>query len=209
MVVIALLEAGADPSPATTTTTGVQPIHLAAESGECAEVIRAHSRSMERTSTRREVSWGHTPLIFAANGNRVRSRSKPSLDLGADPEVRARRRSTSTRRAAVDAPSAAAARGGARSSSASQEADASEDWAPSPEQVRGRGPGRLAASRKRGILPEDEASPGSPGTVGGWGGLNPLLHAARGVATPRRRWRSWTEERTSTPAVMGMVPRLS
>ena len=67
-MVNALLEAGADVDPATT-TTGVQPIHLGAESAN-AEVIRTLVQHGADVNAR-ERSWGHTPLVFAASQNRT------------------------------------------------------------------------------------------------------------------------------------------
>ena len=155
-VVTTLLEAGANPN-ASTTTTGVQPIHLASESGD-AEVIRTLVRHGADVDAR-EASWGHTPLIFAASRNRSEA-VRALLELGADPEIRALVVDVD-RRAAVDA-LAQERLEEVLAQFRSQEAEASEDWTPSPEQVRAA----VRASRRvqeEGVLPEEGDSKVGPG----------------------------------------------
>ena len=170
-VVAALLEAGANPGPATT-TTGVQPMHLAAESGN-SDVIRTlaeHGADVDA----REESWGHTPLVFAASQNRTGA-IRTLMDLGADPEIRAKVIDVDLQ-SAVDA-AAQARLEEVLAQFRAQEAEESEDWTPSPEQVQAA----VRAARRvqeEGVVPEGGPE-GRPGTVGGWGGLNALLHAAR------------------------------
>lgn len=171
-VVAALLEAGANPRPATT-TTGAQPIHLAAESGN-PDVIRTLAQHGADVDAREE-SWGHTPLVFAASQNRVEA-IRALLDLGADPEIHAKVIDVDVQ-AAVDAMAQQRLEEVLEQFRA-QEADESEEWTPSPEQVQAA----VRAARRvqeAGVLPEYEEAQGRAGAVGGWGGLNPLLHAAR------------------------------
>ena len=170
-VVKVLLEAGSDVDPATT-TTGVQPIHLGAESGN-PEVIRTlvqHGADVDA----REKSWGHTPLIFAASQNRTEA-IRTLMDLGADPSIHSWTVDVD-RRAEVDA-AATERLEEVLQQFRDQEVDKGEDWTPSPEQVQAAV--RAARRVQRADVVEEKDGEEEPGTVGGWGGLNPLLHAAR------------------------------
>ena len=172
LVVAALLEAGSNVDPATT-TLGVQPIHLGAESGN-PEVIRTlvqHGADVDA----REESWGHTPLIFAASQNRTEA-IRALMELGADPSIHSWTVDVD-RRSEVD--------GAARErleevlqQFRAQEAGEAEDWTPSPEQVQAavRAARRVQAAD---AVEEEDGEERTPGAVGGWGGLNPLLHAVR------------------------------
>lgn len=173
-VVEALLEAGSPVDP-TTTTTGVQPIHLAAESG-AVEVVRTlvnHGAAVDA----RERTWGHTPLVFAASQNRADA-IRALLALGADPSIRSWSVDVDAR-AEVD--QAAKARlEEVLQEFRSQEASEQEDWSPSPEQVEAAIRAARRVQRMGPVEEEDEAEDEkTEGDVGGWGGLTPLLQAAR------------------------------
>ena len=171
LVVKALLEAGSDVDPATN-TTGVQPIHLGAESGD-AEVIRTLVQYGADVDAR-ERSWGHTPLIFAASQNRVEA-IRTLIGFGADPSIHSWSVDVD-RRAEVDA-AATERLQEVLQQFRDQEVDEEEDWTPSPEQVQAAV--RAARRVQRADVVEEKDVGEEPGTVGGWGGLNPLLHAAR------------------------------
>lgn len=172
-IVRALLEAGSRVNLATT-TTGVQAIHLGAESG-ASEVIRAlidHGADVDA----RERSWGHTPLIFAASQNRKEA-IQVLVSLGADLSLHSWTVDVDQREE-VDA-LAAERLAEVLQQFRSQEVDEEVDWTPSPEQVQAA----VRAARRvqrAGILQDEEIEDEKKaGAVGGWGGLNPLLHAAR------------------------------
>lgn len=172
LVVEALLEAGGDVDPATT-TTGVQPIHLGAESGN-AEVIRILVQHGADVNAR-ERSWGHTALVFAASQNRTEA-IRALMELGADPSIHSFPVDID-RRTVVDG-AAKARLEEVLQQFREQEADTDEDWSASPEQVQAA----VRAARRVQIADEVEKEDGvekTPGAVGGWGGLNPLLHAVR------------------------------
>ena len=172
LVVEALLEAGSAVDPATT-TTGIQPIHLGAESGN-PDVIRTLVRHGADVDAR-EKSWGHTPLVFAASQNRTDA-ILALLELGADPSLHSWSVDID-RRAEVDGAAKERLEEVLRQFR-EQEADQDEDWTPSPVQVQAA----VRAARRVQRADEVEEQDGeekTPGAVGGWGGLNPLLHAVR------------------------------
>jgi len=82
----ALIAAGADPM-ARTSNSGATPLHLAAASGD-ARTLRALIVAGADIDAR-ESAWGQTPLIFAAAANRVDA-VRILLDAGADPALHAR-----------------------------------------------------------------------------------------------------------------------
>ncbi len=176
----ALLEAGSDPTAATT-NSGAQPIHLASASGNPHAVRLLLQHGADPNA--REGSWDQTPLVFAAANNRPLA-IEALLEGGADPSVTTR---------AVDV------RGRARVDQKAnekldevleefrQEAGGGGDWEPSPEQVRTAIEAAREIQRNMDpaeLLAEEEAEEGSgppsyAELVGSWGGLTPLLHAAR------------------------------
>jgi ankyrin repeat protein len=168
-VVRVLLEAGVD-ARAATTTTGVQPIHLAAESGDPAVIrlIAGYGADVDA----REGSEGHTPLSFAAGQNRTEA-IRALMALGADPSLQSWTVDVDFR-SQVDG-EAKARLDEVLQQFRSQEAEEAEDWTPGPEQVQAAI--RAARRVQRAGPAEDVEVP--RGTVGGWGGLTPLLQAAR------------------------------
>lgn len=170
-VVKALLDAGSDVDAATT-TTGVQPIHLAAESGS-PEVIRILLASGADVNAREE-SWGYTPLVFAASQNRADA-IRTLLQLGADPSIHSHTVDVA-QRAAVDR-AAKKRLEEVLQRFREHEAEQGQDWTPSPEQVEAAV--RAARMVQQNGVVEQESGQAGGNDVGGWGGLNPLLHAVR------------------------------
>ena len=173
-VVALLLEAGADPE-ARSTTSGVTALHLAAEAGD-AEMIRmlaAHGADVDAP----DLGWAQTPLFYAANLNRVeaiRALAELGADVGATSLVR-----DVAHRAAVDN---AARQKMNEVLEGFRPASETTTWRPTPSQVRSA----VEAARevqRRDVLPEpedgEEKAEPREHPVGGWGGLTPLLHAAR------------------------------
>ena len=172
-VVEALLGAGAEVA-APTTTTGVQPIHLGAQSGS-AEVVRLLVRKGADVNAREE-SWGHTPLTFAASQNRTEA-IHALLALGADPSIHSRSVDIDRRQEVDGAANERLAE--VLQQFRAQEADETEDWSPSPEQVQAAVRAARRVQSGGPVNREDDEPDGPRGDVGGWGGLNALLHAVR------------------------------
>lgn len=174
-VALLLLAAGADPN-ARATTTGATPLHLAAESGD-AEMIRALVVDGADVDVR-DGAWGQTPLFYAANLNRVEA-LRALIELGADVGATSHSWDVANR-SAID--SAARERLNSVLAMLRPESEASSTWRPSPSQVRAAVESAREVQRA-GVLPEEEEQEGAEEQrehpVGGWGGLTPLLHAAR------------------------------
>ncbi|MCY4647264.1 MAG: ankyrin repeat domain-containing protein [Gammaproteobacteria bacterium] len=194
-VVEALLAAGAEVH-AKTTNSGVTPLHLAAESGS-SEAIRVLADAGADLNAR-EREWKQTPLIFAAARNRARA-IRTLLDLGADVALAESVIEDVDRRATVDI----AAQHRLYEVLAQfrpdwLENDPREDpWGPVDEgepptpgqvavaieaarEVQRRGEVLILDGEVQGISPiSTNPPPGQPALVGRWGGLTPLLHAAR------------------------------
>lgn len=194
-VVAALLRAGANVS-AVTTNSGVTPLHLAAESGnpDVIDLLIARGADVDA----REREWGQTPLIFAAAHNRADA-IHLLVRAGADPSLRERVIEDVARRAAVDI----AAQHRLYEVLAQFRPDwinndmFSDSWGPTD---RGQPPTatqlEVAIRAAREVQQRDEVivkngevqgvppiatqfDPAEPAEVGKWGGLTPLLHAAR------------------------------
>ena len=198
-MVDALIEAGSNVH-AVTTNSGVTPLHLAAESGS-ADAIRAlvdHGGDVNA----REGSWGQTPLIFAASHNRPEA-IRTLLALGADPSLAERVIEDVARHAAVDV----AAQHRLYEVLAQFRPDwldnelLSDPWGPvdvgerpTPSQIEVAIQAAREVQRKGEVIMIDgevqgipaistQPPPGQPALVGKWGGLTPLLHAARAGQT--------------------------
>ena len=194
-VVEALLAAGADVH-AKTTNSGVTALHLAAESGS-ADAVRLLAGAGADLDAR-EREWRQTPLIFAAARNRARA-IRTLLELGADLSLSETVIEDVDRRAAVDV----AAQHRLYEVLAQfrpdwLENDPREDpWGPVDEgerptprqvavaieaarEVQRGGDVLILDGEVQGISPiSTNPPPGQPALVGKWGGLTPLLHAAR------------------------------
>ena len=194
-VVRALLGAGANPRAATT-NTGVTALHLAAESGSPEAVRVLVDRGADVNA--REDAWRQTPLIFAAARNRPEA-IRTLLDLGADASLAEFVVEDVDRRAAVDV----AAQHRLYEVLAQFRPDwlkndpREDPWGPVDEgerptpgqvavaieaarEVQRRGDVLILDGEVQGISPiSTNPPPGQPALVGRWGGLTPLLHAAR------------------------------
>jgi len=204
-VVLALLRAKANPN-ATTTNSGVTPLHLAAVAGK-ADVVAALLRSGADVNAK-EASWGQTPLIFAASRGQVEA-IRVLLEAGADPAAASRAANVVEMEKADEAANKRIAEildgfkkqekgGGDWTPTPSQVQVAIEasrhlqrNW---PERDgTGDGPAEAEAPAEDAPTPSKSASdkkakdskardenPASYGQlVESWGGLTPLLHAAR------------------------------
>ncbi len=194
-VVEALLAAGADVHAATT-NSGATPLHLAAESGN-PDAIRVLVGGGADVNGR-EGAWAQTPLIFAAAKNRPEA-IRALLELGADASLGERVIEDVERLAAVDI----AAQHRLYDVLAQFRPDwldndpLTDPWGPVDEGERPT-PGQVAVAieaarevqRKGEVLIIDgkvqgiaaistNSDPRQPALVGKWGGLTPLLHAAR------------------------------
>lgn len=194
-VVQALLAAGSDVH-AVTTNSGVTPLHLAAESGGVG-AIRALADYGGNVNAR-EGSWGQTPLIFAAAHNRPEA-IRTLLELGADASLAERVVEDVARRAAVDI----AAQHRLYDVLSQFRPDwldndqTADPWGPvdvgerpTPSQIEVAIQAAREVQRKGEVMMIDgevqgipaistQPPPGQPALVGKWGGLTPLLHAAR------------------------------
>ncbi len=194
-VVEALLAAGADVH-ARTTNSGVTALHLAAESGS-SEAIRLLAGAGADLNAR-EREWKQTPLIFAAARNRAQA-IRSLVELGADISLSEAVVEDVDRRAAVDV----AAQHRLYEVLAQFRPDWLENdpradpWGPVDEgerptpgqvavaieaarEVQRRGDVLILDGEVQGISPiSTNPPPGQPALVGKWGGLTPLLHAAR------------------------------
>ncbi len=184
-VVAAVLERGADPN-ARATTTGASPLHLAAEAGDVESIRLLVAKGADVDG--RDDHWGHTPLFYAVNLNRVDAISA-LVAAGADVGATARVINVSEQ-AAVD--ELAQDRLHETLDGFRRALNVEGTWRPTAEQaqaaieiarsVQAKGVAALEASaaaeadKEEGerTTPEIEEHP-----VGAWGGLTPLIHAAR------------------------------
>lgn len=184
-VVAAVLERGADPN-ARATTTGASPLHLAAEAGDVESIRLLVAKGADVDG--RDDHWGHTPLFYAANRNRVEAISA-LVATGADVGATARVIDVSER-AAVD--ELAQDRLHETLDGFRRALNVEGTWRPTAEQtqaaieiarsVQAQGVVALEAAaaaeadkeESERTTPEIEEHP-----VGAWGGLTPLIHAAR------------------------------
>ncbi len=201
-VVLALLRAKANPN-ATTTNSGVTPLHLAAVAGE-ADVVAALLRSGADANAK-EASWGQTPLIFAASRGQVEAIGL-LLEAGADPAAASRAENVVEME---KADKAANKRIAEILDGFKKQEKGGNDWTPTPGQVQvaieasrhvqrnwperdGTGdgqeapaedaptPSKSASAKKTKDSKDRDENPASYGElVESWGGLTPLLHAAR------------------------------
>ena len=194
-MVDALLEAGSNVH-AVTTNTGVTPLHLAAESGS-ADAIRALvDRGGDVNAA--ESAWGQTPLIFAAAHDRPEA-IRTLVELGADASLAERVIEDVARHAAVDI--------AAQYRLYEVLLEFRPGWVdndllvdpwgpvdvgerPTPSQIEVAIQAAREVQRKGEVIMTDgevqgipaistQPTPGQPALVGKWGGLTPLLHAAR------------------------------
>ena len=192
----ALLEAGSDVH-AVTTNSGVTPLHLAAESGgaDAIRVLLGHGGDVNAG----EGAWDQTPLIFAAAHNRPEA-IRTLLELGADASVAERVIEDVARHAAVDI--------AAQYRLYEVLLEFRPGWVdndllvdpwgpvdvgerPTPGQIEVAIQAAREVQRKGEVILTDDGEvqgipvistmppPGGPALVGKWGGLTPLLHAAR------------------------------
>jgi len=175
-VVRALLDKGADPM-AQTRSGGATALHLAAGAGNAEGVALLLDQGVDPNIV--EGEWGQTPLIFAAAAGRTEV-VRLLLGRGADPSRSTEVRDVRTL-AAVQTQSQRKWQEVLREFREAEGA-AERTWQPSPDQLE------AAAQAARDVLraPEavqledvEEGSTNQDALVGGWGGLTPLLHAAR------------------------------
>jgi ankyrin repeat protein len=193
-VVAALLRVKANPNAATT-NSGATPLHLAAAAGK-ADVISLLVRAGADVNAR-EASWGQTPLIFAASRGRVEA-IRALLQAGADPGVTSRAVNAADREKADEA---ANKRIVEILDGFKKQEKGGNDWKPTPAQVQaaieasrqvqrnwskeasksdGATPSKSASAAKANEAKNRDENPPSYGElVESWGGLTPLLHAAR------------------------------
>jgi uncharacterized protein len=179
-VVELLIKAGADVD-AVTTNTGATALHMAAQSGNVRGVQALLGGGANPDA--RERAWGQTPLVFAASQNRAEV-IRVLLAAGADPSLSSNAINV-PQRAALDQRANALMN---EMFAKFKEADGGGDqWIPSPAQVQEA----IRASRELLLAPQNAAEgeleeeneidrvAQYPDLVGSWGGLTPLLHAAR------------------------------
>jgi ankyrin repeat protein len=192
----ALLEAGSNVH-AVTTNSGVTPLHLAAESGgaDAIRVLVGHGGDVNAV----EGAWDQTPLIFAAAHNRGEA-IRTLLELGADASLAERVIEDVARHAAVDIAAQYRLyevllefRPGWIDNDL-----LADPWGPvdvgerpTPGQIEVAIRAAREVQHKGEVLLTDDGEvqgipgistmppPGGPALVGKWGGLTPLLHAAR------------------------------
>ena len=186
---VALLAAGSDVH-AVTTNSGVTPLHLAAESGsaDAIRVLVEHGGD----ANAREGAWDQTPLIFAAAHNRPEA-IRTLLELGADASL--------AESVIEDVARHALANATARYRFYEALLEFRPDWINNDPTSQGWGPidlgerptpGQLEVAiraaregqRNGEVLDMQWTGAGGGGRtqaslVGKWGGLTPLLHAAR------------------------------
>jgi ankyrin repeat protein len=189
-VVEALLRAHADPNAATT-NSGATPLHLAAGSGN-PDVVRALIRAGADANAR-ETTWGQTPLIFAASRGHAEV-IRALVEAGADPSATALAVDTAELEKADEAANKRIAE---MLEGFKKEENGGNDWQPSPDEVQVAIEASRYVQRNWSELQKKKESadgggygskdskardenPASYGElVGSWGGLTPLLHAAR------------------------------
>lgn len=169
-VVAGLLRAGAE-IEARTDPSGSTPLHLAATSGD-AEVIRTLIEAGADPDAR-EAQWSQTPLIFAAARNRVEA-LHALIDGGADPNLGAKTMDLELMR---------------RYDRAAQERQSevlkafTNDGAWSPTSAQVQAAVKAARQVYEGEPPEPEEESErerrSRSGIEAFGGLTPLMHAAR------------------------------
>lgn len=203
-VAIVLLEAGSDPA-AVTSNSGVTPLHLAAASGDAETVVVLLQAGADANVA--ESAWGQTPLIFAAAAGRTEA-IQALLDAGADPAQAAttvdvvdqeKGDKAAEKRLSQFLADFKEKEGGdtdwqpapaqvQAAIAASREIQRKWPDVPDPEKDDQAAPVKYNADgqpvydydddEEEGA--EKEAKPASYGElVGKWGGLTPLLHAAR------------------------------
>ncbi len=187
-VVRLLLEAGANPL-AVTTNTGALALHMASAAGNPMAVQALLDHGADPNA--RESAWGQTPLVFAAAHDQPEA-IRVLLAAGADPAL-ATRAIDVPRRSELDR--AVNARLNEILQEYKEAEEGGDSWQPSPRQVQD------AIRASRALLEEQEAEvevpveepsgdeagaevemdrvAAYPDLVGSWGGLTPLLHAAR------------------------------
>jgi ankyrin repeat protein len=179
----ALLQAKSDPAIATESGAATA-LHLAAVSGSAPTVQLLLDHGADPNT--REAEWGQTPLTFATAMNRLQV-MKVLLERGADPSLADRvvdleafeAVDTEAKKARDQVLAAFRARAGSPVGWIPTPAEAQAAVRAAVEVQRGSAASSAPAAQEQAPAANAEDVGGFAASVGKWGGLSPLLYAAR------------------------------